>query len=80
MNIKEFEQLKEKLTAAKEAKNRLEGVKEQLFANLKSDTGFDTLEEAEDELEKIGTAKESLISERDSLYKELLSMANWDEL
>lgn len=70
---KELIQLKEKIDKAQELKNRYEGQLEQLYASLR-DLGYESVEEARKDLEKLKESKHDLEQRITELEEELTDL------
>ena len=79
MTVKEFQQLREKIEAAKTNKARAEGAKAKIEEQVKKDYEIDIdkidekVKELKDSLEKCNQKKEKLVSK-------LQALCNWEEI
>lgn len=80
MDIKKFEELKNKLTAAKTKKDRAEGSLEQIKVQLKKDFGLNSIEEAEEKERSLKLEIEKGEMQIAELFKQLESVTDWENL
>lgn len=77
MDVRQFENIKQKIETLKQKKAKAEGSIESIEANWEKQFQFSTIEEAQkklDEYEKTINENENQI---DELYKELNELTNW---
>ena len=78
IDTKEFEAIQKKIGVLKDKKSKADGAIESIMADLKNKFGINSIEEAENELEK----KEAEIKENeeflDSEYAELKKLHHWE--
>jgi len=80
MDIQDFNTLKASIEDSKIKLNRAEGVKEQLFTTLKTQYGFDTIEQAQAKIKEIDSIVNSDKEKKEALLTELNSVVDWSRL
>lgn len=80
MNIREFEQIKNKIETAKDNSSRIKGAMSKYEEQWKNEFKVNTIEEAQTLLEK---TEESILDDEtqvDKMYSKLEKVADWDAI
>lgn len=80
MTVEEVQDIQKKINAAGQTKAKAEGAIERIQKDWKEKYGFETIEEAEEQLEKLRKRRKSFDAKEDELLDELDALVDWDSL
>jgi len=80
MDIKVFEGIKAKIEALKEKKIKAETNRENIISTWEKEHGVATLEQAQELLEKTNEEIAANDEKKEDLYKELVSLVDWNSI
>jgi len=77
MDIRQFENIKQKIEVLKQKKAKAEGSIESIETNWKNQYGFTSIAEAENKLKEYEDTINKNTETMDTLYEELNGLTNW---